>query len=119
MQSKRVLSSAASASSLEPTATTFTSSPTADELDDRLALVLVVLDHQQVANAAVDEARDRGERVLEPFARDGLLEERDRAGLQGLLAAVAARDDVHGDVPRRRVVLQPVEQRRSRRAPAA
>ena len=51
MQSKRVSSSAASASSLEPTATTFTSSPDADELDDRLALVLVVLDHEQVAHA--------------------------------------------------------------------
>ena len=85
----------------------------ADELDDRLALVLVVLDHEQVADTAVDEGRERGERVLEPLARDGLLEERDRAGPQRLLAAVAAGDDVHRDVPRRRVALQPVEQRRA------
>ena len=58
---------------------------------------------------AVDEAADLAEGLLEALLRDRLLEERDRAGLERVLAPVAGRDDVHRDVTRLRMVLQAIE----------
>ena len=61
--------------------------------------------------ALVDEAGDARERLVERLLRDRLLEVRERAGLESLLPLVGSRDDVHRDVPRLRMVLQPVEHR--------
>src|SRR5207248_4995213 len=77
--------------------------------DDRLALPLVVLDHEQALHAAVDEARHLGEGRVERLGRDRLLEERDRTGAASALAAsVRARagDDVDGDVACVRMALE-------------
>ena len=71
---------------------TFTSSPPPIELDDRLALRLVVLDHEQVADTARSmNVAIAGERLVEPLARDRLLEERDGAGAQAPAGAVRRR----------------------------
>src|SRR6266540_1640534 len=81
----------------------------ADQLDDRAPLILVVLDDEHTLDLTVDEAADLDERLLEPLLRDGLLEERDRAGAERVLAAVPGRDDVHRDVACLRMLLQPLQ----------
>ena len=91
MQSNRSASSSSSASSLEPTAVITTSSPSPSSCDDRPALQLVVVDDEQVLDAALDEARDLRERVVEVLLLDRLLEERDGAGAERALPAVLDR----------------------------
>ena len=85
--------------------------PVADQLDDALALDVVVLDDQQVADLAVDEAGNRGEGLLERFAFDRLGQVRHRPEPHAAVRLFEQRDDVHRDVPRRRVVLEPIEHR--------
>ena len=72
---------------------------------------LVVVDDEQPADGAVDERLDPAEDGLENLDRSGLLDDSRGAGHQGGLRLLDARDDVHRDVPRRRVALQPVEHR--------
>ena len=83
--------------------------PVADQLDDAVALDLVVLDHQELLQAAVDElahgVEDLAQRVL--VRRLGL--ESQGALLQRPLRLVRHRDHVDGDVAGRGIVLQPVE----------
>ena len=89
-----------------------TSSPSPISSTIAVALALVVLDHQQVLDAALDERRDPGERLVERSLRRPASRGTPRAGAAArLLPLVAGRDDVDGDVPRLRVVLEPVEQR--------
>ena len=71
----------------------------ADELDDAVALALVVLDHEEPADRRIEEADEPGEGVAEVVRRDGLLQVGDGAGRQGVLALARRADDVHGDVP--------------------
>ena len=103
MQSNCCSSSASSASSLEPTAVTSTSSPPPISSTIALPLVVVVLDDQQALDVAVDERADRAERLVERLpSRPASRGTRPRPRVSALLPAVAARDDVHRDVPRRR-----------------
>ena len=83
----------------------------ADQLDDGHALRVVVLDDQQAAHPPLGEGRDAVEGRGEVVAADGLLQVRDRADVQGALPLLLARNDVDGDVARRRVVLEAVEHR--------
>ena len=112
MQSKGACSSsAASASSDEPTATISTSPspPTSSMID--VALRLVVVDDEQAADVPVDEGPDPAEDLVERLQRGRLLQEGGRArGERGAQLADAG-DDVHRDVARRRMPLQPVEHR--------
>ncbi len=81
----------------------------ADQLDDALPRRLVVLHHQQPLDRTVHELVQRRERVRERFLGRGLGQEVDRAQPESALPVLLDRDDVHRDVPRGRVVLQPVE----------
>ena len=60
----------------------------ADQLDDRAALDLVVLDHQQPPRRAVDEADQAVERIAERLPLDRLGQVGDGAELQRPLALV-------------------------------
>ena len=105
-------SSASSASSDEPTAVISTSSPEPISSTIACRCVVVVVDDQQVARAALDELEDLAVLLVERRVLDRLLEHGDRAGAQRVLHAAvlhAARDDVHGDVPRLGVALQVLE----------
>jgi hypothetical protein len=82
-----------------------------DQLDHRLALLLVVFDHQESLHLLVDELRDARERIVQRVTRHRLLEVGDGARLQSRLAFPHPADDVHGDVARVRVVLQAIENR--------
>ena len=82
-----------------------------DEVDDGRSLRFVVLDDEQPLHLLIDELRDVLERVVQRFARDRLLQIRDRAGLQSGLTLAHAADDVHRDVSRVRMVLEPIEHR--------
>ena len=90
MQSNARCSSGSSASSLEPTAVTSTSSPPPISSTIGLPLRLVVLDDEQALDAALDEAADLANVSSSASFVDRLLEERDRAGPQRVLLAVAA-----------------------------
>ena len=79
--------------------------------DDRFAFDVVVLDDQQ-------PLRSRGREVLEPVegrfharGRRRFGEQRERAARQDRLALLFHRDDLHRNVPRRRVELQVVQHR--------
>ena len=54
---------------------------------------------------------DARERLVERLLRDRLLEVGERARLETLLPLADARDDVHRNVPRLRMMLEPVEHR--------
>src|SRR5207244_6896365 len=83
----------------------------ADELDDRLPLEVVVLDHEQPAGAARDEVGDPRERLVQALAGGRLLEERDGPGAERVLPPAAAREDVHRDVAGLRRAAPPVDAR--------
>ena len=53
----------------------------------------------------------RDKRGFKPFGRGRLVEEREGAARQAVLAVLVQRDDLHRDVPRRRVLLQLAEHR--------
>ena len=76
-----------------------------------VALRLVVVDDEQPADVALDERLDPAEDLVQRLERRRLLQERRGAGHERRLALLAARDDVHGDVARGRVALEPVEHR--------
>ena len=111
MQSKRVSSSSAAASSLEPTAVISTSSslPISSTIDCRCVSSSSTTSSRLAPRSMklASSANASSSRLL----GDGLLEVRDRARAERVLAAVRARDDVHGDVPRARVALEALEQR--------
>ena len=83
----------------------------ADELDDRLALDVVVFDDKQVADLAVEEATDAGEGLVERFAVDRLRQVGHGAETHPAMRLVGHRDDVDRNMARRRVVLETVEHR--------
>src|SRR5438093_1931183 len=56
-----------------------------DQVDDGLALRLVVLDDEQALEVAVDEAQDLAERLAEELPRDRLLDEGDGSRAERVL----------------------------------
>ena len=113
MQSNGFSSSADSASSLGADRRDVDVVAGADQLDDRLALGVVVLDDEQVLHAPLDEGGDLVERGLERVAADRLLEVADGARAQHLLAAVGVGHHVHRDVARLGVALEVLEHERA------
>jgi hypothetical protein len=81
-----------------------------DQLGDRLALDRIVLDDEQLLDAALGELADAIEAGLEPFLADRLLRVGEGARLQAAPLLVHAGDHVDRDVPGRRIVLEPIEQ---------
>src|SRR5690242_6846601 len=80
-----------------------------DQLDDALALDIVVLNDEQTLYLLIDELRYSIEGVVEGLLRDRLLEIRDRASLHSLLTLADAGDDVHRDVPSIRMMFESIE----------
>ena len=83
----------------------------ADELHDAPPSRLVVLHHQQPLDGPVHELVQRGERVAQRFLGGRLGQEVDGAEPESPLPVLLDRDDVHRDVARRRIVLEPVQNR--------
>ena len=109
-QSKRRAWIASSAAFAVPTPVTSTCAA-ADELGDAHALLVVVLDEEQVLHRPVDELPGARQGTQERVAVDRLLEEPEGAGPQAPLLLVVDRDHVDRHVPRARIVLEEVEQR--------
>ena len=91
----------------------------ADQLDDALALVVVVLDQQQLPHRSIEERRDVLERRLQRLAADRLLEVGERAQRGAAPRELVDRDHVHRDVARAARCASGDRARASRRAPAA
>jgi len=81
-----------------------------DQVGDRLLLDRIVLDDEQVLDPLLDELLDPREAGLQALGGDRLVQEAERTVLQAAALVVEAGDHVHRDVPRRRVVLEPIEQ---------
>ena len=81
----------------------------ANQLDQRVALHVVVFDDQQRAQLAIVELANRVERLVERLAVRRLGPERLGAEPHAAMRIVGHRDDVHRDVARAGVVLQPIE----------
>ena len=83
----------------------------AQQLGDRQPLGGVVLHHQQPLAARLHVVGDLAERLLQPLGRRRLGHEGERAARQAVLAVLVQRDDLHRDVPRRRILLELAEHR--------
>ena len=83
----------------------------AEQLDDRLALDVVVLDDQQPLGARGGEVLEAVEGGLEAVGGRRLDEVGERAVGEAVLALLVHRDDLHRDVPRGRVELEVVQHR--------
>ena len=81
------------------------------QLDDALALDVVVLDDQQPLLVRRDVGLDAIERLLEILGRARLDQIRERAVRQAVLPLLLDRQHLHRNVPRRRIELQVVEHR--------
>ena len=81
------------------------------QLLDAQLLGGVVLDDQQPLAARRRVGLDAGDRRLEPFGGRRLVDERERAARQPVLAILVERDDLHRDVPRLGILLQLAEHR--------
>jgi hypothetical protein len=66
----------------------------ADDLDDLLALQVVVLDQQQLLDRPRDELLGARQRLLQRHVIHRLFQHRERAHLQAALARILDRDDV-------------------------
>ena len=77
-----------------------------DQLLDAHALGGIVLDDEQLARPRLGEALDAVERRLDAVGRERLVEIRERAALEPVLAFLFDGADLHGDVARCRVLLQ-------------
>ena len=80
-----------------------------EQLDDRLALDVVVLDDQQPLGARGGEVSEPLEGGLDALGGRRLDEVRERAVGEGRLALLVDREDLHRDVPHGRVGLEVVE----------
>ena len=78
----------------------------AEQFDDRLPLDVVVLDDEQPLDARGREVLDAVEGRLQAGGGGRLDEIGEGAVRQTVLAFLLQRDDLHGDVPRRRVELE-------------
>ena len=82
-----------------------------DQLLDAHALGRIVLDDEQLPRPRLGEALDAVERRFDAVGRQRLVEIRERAALEPVLALLLDRADLHRDVARRRVLLQLREHR--------
>ena len=80
-----------------------------EQLDDRLALDVVVLDDQEALGARGGEVPEALEGRLDALGGRRLDEVGKRAAGEDGLALFVDRDDLHGDVPRGRVELEVVQ----------
>ncbi len=69
----------------------------------------VVLDNQQILDAALDELLDVGQRFVQRLLGYRLLQIRDCALMQPTVAALHHRDDMHRNMPRGRIMLESVQ----------
>src|SRR5687767_2565990 len=81
----------------------------ADQLDQRVALRLVVFDDQQRAHLAIVERLDRVEGVIQVLPLAGLGDEGLGAQAHAAMRIVGHRDHVYGDVTRGGIVLEAIE----------
>jgi hypothetical protein len=81
-----------------------------DQLDDAPPLHLVVLDHQQPPDAALEELVNAAQRLVQCLAVGGLAQVGDGARVEAAALFVVRRDHVHGNVPGEGIVLQLVHQ---------
>ena len=81
----------------------------ADQVDDRLALAVVVLDDEQAAHPPVEERADLAEGGGERVGRDRAHHEGEGARGQHELALLLAGDDVHRDVAGLGLALERLE----------
>ena len=83
----------------------------AQELRDAVALDLVVLDDEQTLAARARIALDARKRLLEALGGGGLLHERECAAREPVVPVLVERDDLHGNVPGRRILLELAQHR--------
>jgi hypothetical protein len=81
------------------------------ELGDAEPLGGVVLDHEEPTAAPARIFLDARQRLLEPFLVGGLGDEGEGAARQAVLAVLVEGEDLHGDVARRRVLLELAQHR--------
>ena len=81
----------------------------AEQLADAHLLGGIVLDHQQAAAARLREVLDLAQGVGDAFARRRLGDERERPARQPVLAIFVERDDLHGDMAGKRILLELAE----------
>ena len=83
----------------------------ADQFHDALTLLHLVFHHQEFPLWALDKLSQPDERLFQRVLADGLFQEREGAPLQADFPVFFHRDDMHWDVPGRRVNLQTVKHR--------
>ncbi len=80
-----------------------------EQLDDRLALDLAILDHQQPLRARGGEGLDSIERGLERVGSRRFDEVRERAVCQSVLTLFLERENLHRDMARRGIELELIQ----------
>ncbi len=76
------------------------------QFGDALALGFIVFDQQQTLAARLGVALDAGKGILQAFRGGRLLHERKRAARQTVMAILVQGDDLHGNVPCGRILLE-------------
>jgi len=80
-----------------------------NQLDGAVALDFVVFDEQQIFDRPFDELAQSDECLGQPALDDRFGDRRKRAMLEAEVAGVVSGNDQHGNMPRRRIIFQPIE----------